>query len=148
MRGPCVVLMGLGCLLMAACANPDHFPLAETRGRIVCEGQPVPHARVFFEPLQTGESALVGKQAFAVAEADGTFVLTTYESGDGAVVGRHRVRVDRPHPEDYPRFTCPCVLNSEIDVMEVDVKPDTVNEFEVVLKKKTGRERPLLDDDD
>lgn len=90
---------------------------------------------------------MVGKQGFAVAKEDGTFVLTTYNPDDGAVVGKHRVRVDRPHPEDYPKFTCPCVLNSEIDIMQVEVKPDTENEFEVVLKKKTGRERPVLEDD-
>jgi len=135
-------------LLLAGCADSDQFPVAQTRGRIICEGQPVPHARIFFEPLQTGTSALVGKQGFAVAEADGSFVLTTYKPNDGAVVGKHRVRVDRPHPEDYPKFTCPCVLNSEVDVMEVEIKPDTVNEFEVVLQKKTGREKPLLDEDD
>ena len=115
---------------------------------VVCQGQPVPHARVFFEPLETGESAIVWKQGFAVAAAYGTFVLSTYEPNDGAVVGKHRVRVDRPHAEDYPKFTCPCVLNSEVDVMEVVVKADTVNEFEVVLKQKTGREKPLLDEDD
>jgi hypothetical protein len=148
MRASLLILHAAACLLLSGCSDPNRFDVAETRGRIVCEGQPVPHARVFFEPLQTSESAIVGKQAFAVAGADGTFVLSTYEENDGAVVGKHRVRVDRPHPEDHPKFTCPCVLNSEIDVMEVEVKPDTVNEFEVVLAKKTGREKPLLDDDD
>lgn len=99
---------------------------------------------VFFEPLQTGKSALVGKAAFATAEADGTFVLSTYGTKDGAVVGKHRVRVGPPHPEDYPRYKCACVLNSEIDVMEVDVKKGQTNEFEIVLKKKTGQEPKQL----
>ena len=123
--------------------------MAPVRGRVVCEGRPVPHVRVFFEPLETGGSAMVGKQAFGITEADGTFVLSTYDigAGDGAVVGKHRVRVAAPtNREKYPDFTCACVLDSEIDVMEVEVKADMENEFEVVLKKKTGRERPSLDE--
>ena len=122
--------------------------MTPVRGRVLCEGRPVPHVRVFFEPLETGSSAIVGKQAIAVAEADGTFVLSTYGTGDGAVIGKHRVRVGGPDREKHPDFTCACTLNSEIDVMEVEVKADVENEFEVILKKKTGRERPSLDEMD
>ena len=56
----------------------------------------MPHVMVFFEPLQEGKSALVGKQGIAFAEEDGTFVISTYGTGDGAVVGKHRVRVGPP----------------------------------------------------
>ena len=35
---------------------------------------------------------------------------------------------------------------SELDVMQVEVQADAQNEFEVTLKKKTGREQPSLDD--
>src|SRR6185503_13088729 len=100
---------------------------------------------VFFEPLQTGKKALVGKQGFAYADAEGKFNISTYGTHDGAVIGHHRVRVGPPHGEDHPKFKCACVLNPEIDVMEVDIKKGK-NEFELVLKKKTGREAPLLKD--
>ncbi len=132
--------------LMTGCDSGGDFPVAPVRGRVVCEGQPVPHVRVFFEPLETGGSAIVGKQAIALTEADGTFVLSTYGTEDGAVIGKHRVRVAGPDRGKYPDFTCACVLNSEVDVMEVEVKANVENEFEVVLKKKTGRERPSLDE--
>jgi len=132
--------------LMTGCDSGGDFPVAPVRGRVLCEGQPVPHLRVFFEPLETGNSAIVGKQAFAFTEADGTFVLSTYGSDDGAVIGKHRVRVGGPDRRQYPDFTCACVLNSEIDIMQVEVKANVENEFEVVLKKKTGRERPSLDE--
>ncbi len=133
-------------MLIAGCGSGGDFPVAPVRGRVVCEGRPVPHVFVFFEPLETGGSAIVGKQAIGITEADGTFVLRTYDTGDGAVVGKHRVRVAAPNREKYPDFSCACVLNSEIDVMEVEVKADVENEFEVTLKKKTGRERPSLDE--
>ena len=138
-----IVIIGL----LAGCGSEGDFPTAKTTGCVICEGQPVPHVMVFFEPLQTGKAAMVGKQGFAIAAADGTFAISTYGEKDGAVVGRHRVRVGPPHSEDHPGYKCACVLNSEVDVMEVDIKRGEKNEFELVLKKKTGRERKPLPDD-
>jgi hypothetical protein len=133
--------------LLSGCGPAGDFPTARTTGRVICEGQPVPHVMVFFEPLESGKSALVGKTGFAIAKENGTFELSTYRNGDGAVIGHHRVRVGPPHSGDHPGFKCACVLNSEVDVMEVDVNKGEKNEFELVLKKKTGREpKPLPDD--
>ncbi len=132
-------------LAVAGCGGGGAFPVAKTSGQVLCEGVPVPQAFVYFEPLGgSGNSAIVGKAAFARADDQGRFVLSTYGSGDGAVVGKHRVRVD------HPGYDCACVLNSEIDVMEVEIVAGTKNEFEVNLPKKTGRERPAVgrDDDD
>jgi len=106
----------------------------------------VPFAMVFFEPMQTSKSGLVGRQGLADADAQGNFKLRTYGTNDGAVIGHHRVRVGPPHPGDHPNYKCDCVLNSEVDVMEVDVKPGK-NNFDVVLKKRTGREPPPRKDD-
>jgi hypothetical protein len=133
--------------LLVGCGPGGDFPTVPTTGRVICEGQTVPHVMVFFEPLQTGKAALVGKQGFAIAETDGTFSISTYGVNDGAVVGHHRVRVGPPHADDHPGFKCACVLNSEVDVMEVEIKKGQKNEFELALKKKTGREpKPLPND--
>ena len=139
--------MALGIpVLLCGCSSGD-FRTAPATGRVICEGQPVPHVMVFFEPLQTNtKSALVGKQGFAIAKEDGTFSISTYGTNDGAVVGPHRVRVGPPHREEHPDFKCACVLNPETDVMQVEVKKGK-NEFELVLKKKTGREPPVKKDD-
>jgi len=102
---------------------------------------------VFFEPTETGKSAIVGKSGFAIAKDDGTFVISTYGIGDGAVIGHHRVRVGLPHQEDYPNFKCDCYLNSEVDLTEVDIEKGKTNEFELVLKKKTGKEKAPKKDD-
>jgi hypothetical protein len=127
----------------AGCGAGGDFSVAKTTGRVVCEGQPVPYAMLFFEPLQTNEaSALVGAGAFARADGEGKFVLSTYGDRDGAVIGKHRVRVGSADTAEHPGWTCPCVTNSEVDVMEVEVKGGQTNEFEVVLPKKTGREIP------
>jgi hypothetical protein len=102
---------------------------------------------VFFEPMETGKQALVGKQGFAIADEQGRFTISTYGTNDGAVVGHHRVRVGPPHAEDHPKYKCDCYLNSEIDLMEVDIKKGQKNEFELVLKKKTGKEPAPRKDD-
>ncbi len=147
MRELFVCLIVVISALAAGCGGGGDFPTASTTGRVICEGQPVPHVMVFFEPLQTGKQTLVGKQGLGIAEADGTFTISTYGTKDGAVVGRHRIRVGPPHAEDHPGYQCACALNGETDLMEAEVKKGEKNNFELVLKKKTGREpKPRRDD--
>lgn len=133
--------------LLAGCGGGGDFPTAPASGHVLCEGKPVPHVMVFFEPLQSGKSALVGKQGFGIADEKGQFVISTYGEKDGAVVGRHRVRVGPPRSGDHPGFRCACLVNPEVDVMEVDVQKGQKNDFEVVLRKRTASDpQPLKDD--
>src|SRR5262245_55455293 len=104
------VLCLLCSLTVFGCSTGD-FPTAPTTGRVICEGQPVPFVMVFFEPMETGKSGLVGKQGFSYANEEGKFSISTYGKNDGAVIGHHRVRVGPPHGEDHPNFKCACVLN-------------------------------------
>jgi hypothetical protein len=136
----CIVLAGIA---LSGCDNSGEFPTAPVSGRVLCEGKPVPHVMVFFEPLESGKSSLVGRAGHAIANEDGIFVLSSYRpgEGDGAVIGKHRVRVGPPHPEDHPNYKCDCYLNDEVDLMEVEVKKGK-NKFDLVLKKRTGREPP------
>lgn len=129
--------------VVAGCGAEGDFPTVATTGTVLCEGKPVPYALVFFEPLQGGKSALVGKQGIGNADEQGRFAISTYGEDDGAVIGRHRVRVGPPRGGGPPGFKCNCVLNSEVDVTEVDVKKGERNDFELVLKKRTGREQLL-----
>ncbi|MCU0961870.1 MAG: DUF4198 domain-containing protein [Pirellulaceae bacterium] len=142
------------CLLTASmfltgCGGGGDHPVAYTTGQVLCEGKPVPHVIVFFEPLAQSKSALAGKQGIGRADGDGKFVISTYGKDDGAVIGKHRVRVSAPNSESHPDFRCDCVLNPELDLVQVDVTQDGQNEFNIVLQKKTGKEPvPLGRDDD
>jgi hypothetical protein len=132
---------------LTGCSTSGDFPTAATSGRVICEGQPVPHVMVHFEPIQEGKAGLVGKGGFAIARPDGTFTISTYGTEDGAVVGKHRVRVGRPHPGEHPNFKCACYINEEVDLMEVEVKKGQKNEFELVLRKRTAQDpAPRRDD--
>ena len=50
---------------------------------------------------------MVGDPAFANIQPDGSFVLTTYEEGDGAVVGQHHPVVFGNRKEEDPNAPQP-----------------------------------------
>ena len=61
----------------------------EVRGRVTLDGTPLEGAAILFQPVDGGVPAR-GSSA-----ADGSFVLTTFREGDGAVPGRHRIAVSK-----------------------------------------------------
>jgi hypothetical protein len=129
--------------LLCGCGGQSEFPIAPVSGVVTCEGKPVPGAQVFFEPLQTGESALVGKQGYAAANEKGEFVITTYDSGDGAVIGKHAVHVLAPNAEYSRGFKCPCEFDSKTQPIEVEVQKGGKNEFTFVLPLSKTKNVPL-----
>lgn len=142
-----VVVLSILVAGTSGCGSSDDFPVARVSGRLICNGQPVPHATVIFEPLATGNSALSGKQGIGETDANGEFRLSTYGTHDGAVVGQHRVRVAPPDRESHPDFRCGCVLNPEIDVMRFEVRADADNQAEIMLSPVVGQQ-PVVPDDD
>lgn len=86
-------------LLIAAIAlsgcGKSPYELADVRGTVTINGQPLTHARVMFAPAAVGgpTGANVGKPAFGTLQADGSFVLGTYGKSDGAIVGPHSVTI-------------------------------------------------------
>lgn len=127
----------------------SEFPTADVTGVVMCEGQPVANAIVFFQPVPNGETVRVGKQGFSYTDAQGRFRIGTYDTDDGAVVGKHSVRV-----ASGPAGTkCDCVLGDEVHVMDFEVKADQTHDVQVVLKKKSAQQArmpqpPGPDDED
>jgi len=62
--------------------------MAGVTGSVVYKGQPVSGATVTFFPTATGH-----RSAGGVSDANGHFILMTYDKDDGAVLGKHRVAV-------------------------------------------------------
>ena len=60
------------------------------KGKVTYKGQPLTGGTISFEPENSG------REAFGDIKSDGTFELTTYKPGDGAVVGSCRVQVVNP----------------------------------------------------
>lgn len=79
------VLCGLSLFLVVGCGGDSS--LAPVEGVVTLDGKPVAGASVTFTPVEGGRPA-VGETG-----PDGTFQLTTFESGDGATIGPHQVAV-------------------------------------------------------
>ncbi len=126
------------CMLpYAGCGGIEEFPRAAATGTVTCEGKGVAKAIVYFEPLMNGNSAVAGKQGFGLTDENGKFVISTYGENDGAVIGKHKVRVGRS--EGTPK--CDCALIPDEPLMEVEVKSDIENNFDLVLHKASAVDR-------
>lgn len=86
----CKKLMGLGVLLVlltvASCGKSGTPPTAKVTGTVTYQGQPLEGVSVAFIP----ES---GRPASGKTDTQGNFTLSTFDSGDGAVLGMHKVVV-------------------------------------------------------
>jgi hypothetical protein len=71
------------------CGSAGSSPseLISVKGKVTYKGQPLAKGLVQFAPRNTG------REASGQLQADGTFVLTTFKEGDGAVAGKHRVSI-------------------------------------------------------
>jgi hypothetical protein len=78
-------LLVLACLVCLAGCN-QHPPTAPVKGVVTYRGKPLTHGSIMFQPD-------AGPPGRSVIGPDGTFELWTFEPGDGALLGRHRVRV-------------------------------------------------------
>lgn len=134
---PLVALSVVGCS-----GGLKEFPVADAGGIVLCEGKPVPFAKVQFNPksVDGSKTAIIGKPGFAFAREDGTFTLSTYGTDDGAVVGQHTVTAvpDPGHP-------CNCHSDDITSLMEVEVKAGEANTFEVVIPVKPKNLKPVVD---
>ncbi len=79
--------------LFAGCGSSNP-PTAQVTGTVTLDGDPVEGATVLFLPDDT-----TLKAATASTQADGTYALTTFEAGDGAMPGSYKVKV---HKYDLP----------------------------------------------
>ena len=78
-------------VLFWGCAGegPLCYPV---RGQVTLDGKPLAEAMVVLHPL-TG-SVVGGQKPIGFTDQDGRFVLTTYQSGDGAPPGEYAVTVE------------------------------------------------------
>jgi hypothetical protein len=116
---PSALLFGAGC----GAAGPKTAPVT---GKVIYKGQPVPSGTVSFIPAS-------GTAATGEIDADGSFRLTTFRDGDGAILGLHKVvivamqdmskklpeeRVPLPPPIVPDRYTSLATTDLSADVKE------------------------------
>lgn len=84
------MILASACLSTIGCgpgADPNRRPTAPVTVTLTMEGKPVADAMVIFIATEKPMPA-AGK-----TDANGVAQLTTYETGDGAVIGLHKVQV-------------------------------------------------------
>ena len=69
--------------MYGASRRPKTYPV---QGKVTYKGEPVPKGTITFQPDQ-------GQPSVADIQPDGTYRLSTFKEGDGAVAGHHRVFV-------------------------------------------------------
>jgi hypothetical protein len=85
-----VLAAALGC-------QKSPYDLAPVRGKVTLGNQPVVGGKIMFAPVAKADSLEAGKAAYGRTESDGSFALTTFGDGDGAIVGEHWVTVFVPN---------------------------------------------------
>jgi hypothetical protein len=105
-----------------------------------------------FEPLASGEDKLVGKPAYAEIQSDGSFVLSTFGDGDGAVVGKHHPVVFGNRVEEDPDSpnrgrTGPNIGVIRMEDVTLEVVAGQQNEFTIDVKSKSADVRYAVQDD-
>lgn len=114
------------CLLFAGCGSG--LDIAPTRGTISVKGEKLTHGRVMFMPIGGGQPA-VGE-----IQPDGSFVMSTVDEGDGALVGEHSVQITQREDDVEPgkqayNFESPAdepivVKSGEENVLNIDIDTD------------------------
>src|SRR5262245_74570 len=86
-------LLAAGGLLavMLGCSGGSNF--APVSGVVKIDGQPYGNAVVSFQPVGTKENPNPGKGSSAYTDENGRFVLRGTDGEDGAIIGKHRVRI-------------------------------------------------------
>lgn len=127
-------------LLAVGCGRPSYqLETSPVSGKVTLDGQPLPSGYVVVPTAK-------GRMASGKIQPDGTFVLTTYDEGDGAQVGTHPVIVNEIPPDEFSpipkeeRVPIPARYHSAgTSGLTVDVKPGEDNYLELTLTTEAER---------
>jgi hypothetical protein len=95
----------LGLLATLAGCSDNGLTLGRVSGKVTYKGVPVQFGTVMFEPDTT--KGTNGPSALGNIVQDGTYVMSTQQSGDGAVVGYHKVGLMGLDPEPISTQAAP-----------------------------------------
>lgn len=122
---------------LAGCSS-DQLETAEVHGTVTLDGNPLTNAQVLFSPAR-------GRGARGSLGSDGTFTLTTYSKGDGAIVGLHQVSILPVTPLNATTAEAESSSQIEIPVrytvgatsgLTADVKPNQLNRADFNLSSR------------
>jgi hypothetical protein len=109
-RIPLTLVAGLGLVLsLGGCTRDPNMPkLGKVHGTVTYKGKVVDSGHVVFTPA-AGKGGETGQVATGEINSDGTYEMTTFNTGDGAILGQHIVTVtvqkgEMPKPDEFSRI--------------------------------------------
>lgn len=80
-------------LALGGCSGDPNLPkLGKVSGHVTYQGKPVEAGRVVFTPI-AGKGGETGQSATGEISSGGSYSMTTFNTGDGAILGQHVVTV-------------------------------------------------------
>ncbi len=139
-RFPFLLLVSLSaCLLVCSVGcGSDRPKTAVVRGKVTYRGKAVPNGTISFVPAS-------GPTATGEIGPDGSYTLTTFRKGDGAVLGAHRVVITAMQdsstrlPEERNPLPPPIVPLKYTSIATTDLKVE-------VKDQENVHDFPLTDD--
>jgi hypothetical protein len=130
------VVVAVALLGLAGCGGQSLYPV---HGKVVWENGA--EARELEGGLVVCEAVNGGVSARGDIQKDGSFHLSTYKPGDGALPGKHRVAVveNKPGEPPPPPIVDRAFFSVETSGLEINVEPKT---NQVTLKIRRGPPRP------
>ena len=140
--------VGLLCTLAGCSRDPNMPKLGRVHGKVTYKGKPVASGTVTFNPIP-GKGGETGQNATGQIEPDGSYVMTTFNTGDGAILGEHVVAVvvrekgsenqGKPKADGTIDYTMPKIITPS-KYASVDTSPlrctvkEGDNTFDIELK--------------
>lgn len=80
---------------LGGCGRSDLPPMAPVTGTVTVDGRPVEGATVLFHPTSQTDQPGATRPGAGTCDDNGQFQITTFRSGDGGLIGTHKVTVSK-----------------------------------------------------
>jgi hypothetical protein len=125
-------LPAIAACVLSGCGGPD-YEVAPVRGIVKLNDKTLQQGGIMFSPVAKGDTANVGRAATGRLQPDGTYTLTTFEKGDGAIVGEHWVTIVN-HDEDNLPDGVPEFARIQVPEKKVVVSGKE-NQIDIILSR-------------
>jgi len=132
----CISAIAVAWVALAGCSDSSQLETATVSGTVTLDGNPLSKGIVTFQPEY-------GRGATGYIQADGSYLLSTYKSGDGAIVGAHKIGVisteidPNQGPESGSKSLVPTMYATpDGSGLSAEVQPDQENRIDLKLTSK------------
>jgi len=107
----------------------EKFSLSPLRGTVTVEGKPVGNGTIIMTPIaKAGATGNPGKGASSTVGPDGSFTMTTYQQGDGVIVGEVEITAAADDPaQQWPanlKAPVPYTIDPAVHVIQLEIQKD------------------------